>query len=201
MSRFRIRYAGSTWDADLIQTPDGKTPLVWQIYGYPMNAHGQGLQANHWVPYGEAQPLEPDQVNFTVSSPQVTETDGPSAMVFTVQLTAPQTTTVTLDYTTQDGTAIAGEDYTPTSGTLIFAPGETTKTVTVAIVGDGVSEPTESFSLAVSNPATAAPPTLGTGTIYDDDFIPNGAPYGPLGEFGPVLEAFWDLIPKPWRKP
>lgn len=196
---FRIRYAGSTWDADLIQTPDGKTPLVWQIYGYPMNAHGQGLQANHWVPYGEAEPVTVGDVAFTVSSPSATESAG--TITFTVQLTAPQPNTVTLNYVTQDGTAIAGADYTATTGTLIFAPGELSKPVTVAIANDSVIEATESFSLAVSNPATATPSTAGLGTINDDDFVPNGAPYGLLGEFGPVLEAFWDLVPKPWRKP
>ena len=63
--------------------------------------------------------------------------------------------TVTVDYTTADGSASAGSDYTAQSGTLTFAPGQTAKTVAVPIADDTVREPPESFTLSVSNPAGA----------------------------------------------
>ena len=62
---------------------------------------------------------------------------GPSSIAaFTVQLSFASATPVTVTYATADGTATAGSDFTPASGTLTFAPGETTKTVLVPIVND-----------------------------------------------------------------
>ena len=53
-------------------------------------------------------------------------------------------------YATANGTAIAGSDYTAVSGSLTFAPGETTKTVTVAVLGDTVAEADETFVVNLS---------------------------------------------------
>jgi len=52
---------------------------------------------------------------------------------------------VTVDYSTADllNNAVAGVDYIATSGTLTFAPGETSKTVTVTVIGDVLEEYTE----------------------------------------------------------
>lgn len=80
--------------------------------------------------------------------------------------------TVTVEYATSDGSAKAGQDYTATSGTLTFAPNETTKTITVPILADTVAEPDESFTVTLSNPTNA---TLlvaqATGTIQNDDVV------------------------------
>ena len=78
--------------------------------------------------------------------------------------------TVTVDYTTADGSASAGSDYTAQSGTLTFAPGQTAKTVAVPIADDAAREPPESFALSLSNPvgATIARPD-GTATIGASD--------------------------------
>jgi hypothetical protein len=92
---------------------------------------------------------------------------------FTVALSAPSGQTVTVQYATVDNTAIAGTDYTAASGTLTFAPGVTSQTVTVAVTGDSVSEADKTFYIDLSNPTNA---TLGisqgTGTIYNDDPYP-----------------------------
>lgn len=71
---------------------------------------------------------------------------------FIVTLHAAQSDTVSVDYSTQDGTAIAGEDYLATSGTLTFALGETAKTISVTLTPDAPAEPDETFSLRLSNP-------------------------------------------------
>lgn len=89
---------------------------------------------------------------------------------FTVTLSAAASNTVTVNYATANGTAIAGSDYTATSGTLTFAAGETTKTVTVNVIGDAFIENDETFTLNLSGATNATIATAaGTGTIINDD--------------------------------
>ena len=83
---------------------------------------------------------------------------------------------VSVAWATADGTATAaGNDYTPDSGTVEFAPGETDTTVQVAVIGDTSSEGDETFDITLSAPVDA---TLGnatdTVTILDNDPIPPG---------------------------
>ena len=59
--------------------------------------------------------------------------------------------TVTVDYTTGDGTAAAGSDYATRSGTFSFSPGETVETVAIPITDDDAAEGVESFTLTLSN--------------------------------------------------
>ena len=65
----------------------------------------------------------------------------------------------TVNYATADGSAQAGSDYLPTSGTLTFNPGVNTQTFTVTIVDDGQSDADETVLLNLSNPT--GPITLG----------------------------------------
>ena len=68
------------------------------------------------------------------------------------------------------GTALAGSDYNSASGSLTFNPGETTKTITVSILGDSDKELTETFSLKLSNALNAVfANSDGIGTILDND--------------------------------
>ena len=81
--------------------------------------------------------------------------------------------TVTVDYATADGTATSPADYTATSGTLTFNPGQTTKTVNVTVNGDTINELDEIYTVGLSNLVNVAPGILiGTGTIIDDDAPP-----------------------------
>ncbi len=77
------------------------------------------------------------------------------AIDFAVTLTRAASGTVTVDYATEDETATAGTDYEATSGTLTFAPGETEKTVRVAILDDLIDEGREIFRLKLSNASGA----------------------------------------------
>ena len=89
--------------------------------------------------------------------------------VFTVTLTPPNEQVVTVDYTTTDGTAVADEDYSATSGTLRFAPGDTSKTIRVPTLRDAVAEPVETFTVVLSNPSgTNVVHDTGVGTITDE---------------------------------
>ena len=92
---------------------------------------------------------------------------------FAVTLSAASGKTVTVDYATADGTAKQPGDYTAASGTLTFAPGETSRTVNVPIKQDALDEPDEGYTVTLSAPsnATIADGT-GAGTITDDDPAP-----------------------------
>ncbi|MGE3316550.1 MAG: FG-GAP-like repeat-containing protein, partial [Planctomycetaceae bacterium] len=94
----------------------------------------------------------------------------PRTVEFLVSLSAPSTSTVTVRYTTSPGSAVSGQDYATRSGILTFTPGQTIKRVTVPIIGDTVFEPTEGFSLVLSQPTNAAiSDDTGVATIIDDD--------------------------------
>lgn len=82
-------------------------------------------------------------------------TSGTVNMVFSVTLAQAVTGTVTVNYATADSTARAGIDYTATSGTLTFSPGQTTKTITVAVVGTTLSQFNKTFLVNLSSPGNA----------------------------------------------
>ena len=96
---------------------------------------------------------------------------GLGTTAFAVRLSAPAAASVSVKYATANGTALAGSDYTAASGTLTFAPGETSKTVSVPVQGDSTTEADETFTVVLSA-ATNAPMSrsVGTATIRNDDF-------------------------------
>lgn len=98
---------------------------------------------------------------------------GTTSAVFTLRLSKAWTQPVTLSYATRDGTARAGQDYAAATGSLTFAAGETTKTVSVAVTGDRTIEANETFDLVVSGVAGATVTDgVGRATIRDDDTPP-----------------------------
>ena len=98
------------------------------------------------------------------------EAEEGEAAEFTVALSTITSLTVTVDYATAGGTAQEGADYTATSGTLTFAPGENAKTIAVSTHEDEVDEQDETFTLDLSNPGGATiQDGTATGTITDDD--------------------------------
>ena len=100
--------------------------------------------------------------------------EGAGALAFTVTLSPASGQEVTVAYATAGGTATEGTDYTAASGTLTFAAGETTKTVSVTLADDSLDEPEEAFELRLSAAVNA---TLSrgtaTGTINDNDGAPS----------------------------
>lgn len=95
---------------------------------------------------------------------------GSSQAMFTVSLDQPTTEMVSVQFHTQDGTAITGEDYQALSGQLVFQPGETTKTISVSILGDAVIESSEGFQVVLDQAVGATLVSAnGSGTIQDND--------------------------------
>ena len=114
-----------------------------------------------------------DASGLSISSPSVTEGDSGSAdLQFVVTLSPASPSEVTVAYADAgSGTATSGTDYTALpSGTLTFAAGDTTKTVTVAVQGDTLDEPGETVQVQLSGASGATiSSATGTGTITDDD--------------------------------
>jgi Ca2+-binding RTX toxin-like protein len=100
------------------------------------------------------------------------EGNAPQSLSVTVSLAKASPLRVTVAYATADGSATAGTDYTATSGTLVFAPGETSKSVAVPVLGDTTYESDESFTLNLSGPVNAQlAKATATATITNDDPI------------------------------
>ena len=112
--------------------------------------------------------------NLVINNATVTEADtGPVDAVFTVTLSVASSSTVTVNYATANGTATAPQDYTAVSGTLMFAPGTTTQTITVAVVGDTLDEANETYVVNLSGATNATiSDSQGSGTITDNDATP-----------------------------
>jgi Calx-beta domain len=107
----------------------------------------------------------------------VTDVTGPEAngsLSFCVLLTNANSSPVSIDYATADGTATAGTDYTAVSGTLTFNPGQTSKSVPVTVADDAIAEDDEAFTLTLSNATggLAISDAQGIGTIQNDDADP-----------------------------
>ncbi|HEV7373595.1 MAG TPA: Calx-beta domain-containing protein [Pyrinomonadaceae bacterium] len=109
---------------------------------------------------------------ITINDPAAVSESAANAS-FTVTLSTPSTLTVTVDYATSNGTATAGADYQSTSGTLTFAPGETTKSIPVPVINDTLDEPSETFFVNLTNASNAVIlDNQGQGTITDNDAAP-----------------------------
>jgi hypothetical protein len=96
--------------------------------------------------------------------------------VFEVRLSQPAPSAFTMDFTTANGSAVAGEDYVARAGSLFFSAGQTVATVTVPILGDLASEASEFFHLVItppSNPSIGGDGSVGTARLLDNDSAPS----------------------------
>ncbi len=113
-----------------------------------------------------------------------------AAITFTVSLSRAGNREVSVAFATADLTATAGADYTAASGTLAFAAGETSKTVTVGLLGDATDEPDETFRATLSAPVNATlADAEATGTIADDEVT---------AVFCPKSPGYWKTHPSAW---
>ncbi|MDB5489924.1 MAG: endoglucanase, partial [Reyranella sp.] len=95
---------------------------------------------------------------------------GTRDLAFTVTLSQATTNPVTVTYGTADGTAKAGQDYIAQTGTVTFAPGETSKVINVKVTGDTVIEGNETLKINLT--ATTGGKIVdraAIGTITNDD--------------------------------
>jgi uncharacterized protein YkwD len=116
------------------------------------------------------------RVTPTVSISDVSLVEGNSRifatknMIFTVKASAPSTEAVKVNYSTSNGTAFAGSDYTAATGTATIPAGKTSAKVVVKVVKDKVREANETFHVNLSAPVNATiADDMAVGTIVNDD--------------------------------
>ncbi len=112
---------------------------------------------------------------FSITDVTQAETDaGTSNFIFTLRLTNPRDQIITVDYSTANGTAVAGSDYVATSGILSYAVGDTVKTISIQVNGDLVNEANEAFYINLTNVLNATiSDSQGVGAINNNDPVPN----------------------------
>ncbi|MEE9493957.1 MAG: Calx-beta domain-containing protein, partial [Gammaproteobacteria bacterium] len=116
-------------------------------------------------------------LDIAIDDVMVSEADAMAS--FTVTLSAASSSTVSVDYVTQAGTAIADADYTDVTAptTVTFAPGETSKIVDIAILQDSLMEGNEVFTVNLTQPVNAMiVDASGQATITDDELGACGVP-------------------------
>ena len=114
--------------------------------------------------------LEDDTPTLLIADAEASEGDG--EMAFAVRLSVPSSRTVTVEYATADGTALAGTDYEETTGTLIFSAETTVQTIRVPITDDDIDEATETFTIALSNPSNATIEDGEATSVITDNDLP-----------------------------
>ncbi|MCP9914452.1 hypothetical protein KBZ07_13795 [Cyanobium sp. BA20m-14] len=103
--------------------------------------------------------LDNDLPILSISAPQTVVEGQTTSVTYTVSMSAASPLAASVAYATANGTATAGSDYTASSGSLSFAAGETSKTITINLLNDSLNESDETFSLSLSAPTNA---TLGS---------------------------------------
>jgi hypothetical protein len=106
----------------------------------------------------------------------ISENDPGGMIIITVTRTGGSFGTVSVDYSSNDGSATAGIDYTAVNGTLNFANGDLSQTLMVPVLDDATYEGDESFTLSLSNAGNGAvlgTPMMSTVTITEDDPVPH----------------------------
>ena len=161
--------------------------LAWTIHVEPESQEAvsirlpatQSCSASGAICTGDGRPLSNSPAATVAGPAGLSVAD--ATIDFTVTLDRAALGTVTVDYETADGTATAGSDYTAASGTLSFAAGERTKTVSVTLLDDTHDEGEETFTLTLSNASGAViADGEASGTIENHDPLPRAL----LARFG-----------------
>jgi hypothetical protein len=176
-------------NGDALYEPD---ETVFVNLSAPVNATLGDAQAVGTIRNDDVQGLSVGDVKV------VEPKSGTRNATFTVTLSPASSTTVTVAYATGNGTATSPADFTAKSGTLTFAAGTTSQSITVVIAGDSLLERKETFTVSLSSPTGGAVigKGQGTATVFDRGNLFTLTPCrlvdtrkaaGPMG--GPALSA------------
>jgi len=149
---WQVFYHDPDWQPDGAPN-DGPTLTAVQAFAFSPAVPGQGVYYMDYIKlFGPASLQIPISVDF--ASAAYTVDQGKTANI-AVTLNATPATTVTVDYETSDGTAVAGVDYIAASGTLTFAPGVTEQVFSVSTITPTLYAPNKTVTLSLSNAAGA----------------------------------------------
>jgi cellulase/cellobiase CelA1/aryl-phospho-beta-D-glucosidase BglC (GH1 family) len=146
-------------DFDLNGTNDlaaGKKGISWTMWCFnPNSGDTGGILQDDWTTVNQT------KLSYIQASMASLLANNGQTATFTVTLSAASTQTVTVAWTTLNGTALAGADFTAASGTLTFAAGETSKTIAISLLPNASPSETKAFTVQLSNPTAS---TLATDT-------------------------------------
>lgn len=150
---------------------DGRPDAAVSNAGYQSRNVSILLNDDNWETPPPPPPAPPE---LSISDVTVTEGDtGTRDAIFTLTLSKPATVDAQVYFYATDITAQAGSDFNFGSGYVVFAAGQTTRTITAAIIGDRIPEPTEAFAVNLHTPTNLRiADAQGIGTIIDDDQTP-----------------------------
>lgn len=155
------------WGGQLIDTISrtGGSSNSWQTYTYNVKANsattslefravGSSNGVGGFLDDVKVQPIEtnnnqPGVIGLSSNTYRIDEPDGTAQVI--IQRTQGSSGVVTVDYRSVDASATTGQDYNSVSGTVTFADGETSKTISIPILDDSLIEGTEEFSFTIDN--------------------------------------------------
>jgi hypothetical protein len=158
------------WDMEIFIDTDGRVQVLGTHNRFPAyEIYVNGIQVYRFMPHSPDDiislcgshydissylwPVESIMVPPTLAwTEEETWTDEGQDAVAVIRLQKPAAQEVRVNFTTRDGSAIGGKDYGKTSGTVVFAPGETLKTIKVRTLPDIYKESYESFFIDLSMP-------------------------------------------------
>jgi hypothetical protein len=132
--------------------PAGGQGISWTWWSWnPNSGDTGGILNDDWTTVNQTKvnDLKP------IEAPLPGGGSGTLTALLTVTLSAPSTQPVTVNCATADGSATAGKDYTPVSGTLTFAPGQTQLTIAIPVLNDSAADGDETFTVLLSGPGGA----------------------------------------------
>ncbi|MGI9234759.1 MAG: PQQ-dependent sugar dehydrogenase, partial [Woeseiaceae bacterium] len=141
-----------------------RIPTLMIASGFALTACGGGADTT------PAQP-QPQLPALSIADASVAEGDsGTTSLDFVVSLSRSSGSDVSVSYATADTSAVAGTDYTASSGTLTITAGSTSATISVDVIGDTDSESDETLTVTLSGASGATiSDSSGVGAIRDDD--------------------------------
>ena len=173
----QLRYASwseadnSAWDFDNLGSDDDSSVVYYWGFGTPISLAAGATQTFAQYVTTQLGAIAQPTLRFSASTYGVNE-NGATANI-TIQRAGNTTTAVSAQFATSNGTATAPSDYTAVTQTVSFAPGETTKIVSVPIIDDNADEPNETVNLTLSAPvgATLGTPNTAVLNIIDNDDV------------------------------
>lgn len=181
-----LRIDGIAIDGDFFQAeaPTVQSTGTWDaVNGCEIGfKQSEALHCNGYLQF-DASPANPGVISLATAQLNVPEQDGTVLVNFV--RTGGSDGVATVDYTTVNATAIAGEDYGLSAGTVTFLDGQTSQTISIPITDDDLPEGTETFNIAIDlvTGATAGQPRTATVSIFDDELPSAGDGNGLQGEY------------------